>query len=84
MIFNYQDYRQYLKSVLQNRQLKNKRYSLRAFARSLDISPGALSKILNSINNLSEQKALQFAQQLKFNESETDYFLRLVTMNKLN
>jgi uncharacterized protein (TIGR02147 family) len=84
MIFNYQDYRQYLKSVLQNRQLKNKRYSLRAFAKSLNISPGALSKVLNSINNLSEQKALQFAQQLKFNEYETDYFLRLVTMNKLN
>ena len=84
MLFEHQDYREYLKAVLVSRQLKNSRYSLRAFAKSLSISPGALSKILNSINNLSSQKALEFAQHLKLSEKETDYFLHLVTLNNLN
>ncbi len=83
MVLAYNDYREFLKQVLLSRQEKNSRYSLRAFAKSLSISPGALSKVLNSVNNLSHQKALDFSKVLNMNETETNYFLHLVTMNNL-
>ena len=81
MIANQTCYRQILKSELVRRMSKNPRYGQRAFAKSLGISPGALSEILSGKRNLSAKKASQLADKLGYTSVERDYFLSLVLGN---
>jgi len=53
-----------LRSVLAKRMAKNPSYSLRAFARDLEISHTYLSLVINGKKKLSRQKALRFAEVL--------------------
>lgn len=57
-------YRIYLKKKLQRRQSTNKRYSLRAFASSLKIDNGQLSKIISGKALLSVDLADQVAKKM--------------------
>ncbi|MFS4460461.1 helix-turn-helix domain-containing protein [Bdellovibrio sp. HCB2-146] len=58
-------YRTYLKEELQRRKERNSRYSLRAFAKTLSIDNGQLSKIISGKALLSVDLADNISKKLK-------------------
>ncbi len=71
-------YRDVLSHELARRQSSNSRYSLRSFAKKLNIPAPALSEILSGKRGLSCNRAICIAQILEMNEIETEYFVALV------
>lgn len=77
--------RDFLCRELKRRQIANTRYSLRAFARSLDINPSHLSKILRGQIGISEEKFTHFAKVLSVSSSllahlkKKEFFLREIS-----
>ncbi len=69
-----------LQQTLFSKQQKNKRYSLRAFARDLKISPSFLSEVLNGKYGISKQLAGQIADRLGFNSEEMQHFCSLADL----
>ena len=57
-------YRDILESVFKQRANHNARYSLRAFARDLDMSPTSLSDVLNGKKGLSSRSAARVSEHL--------------------
>src|SRR3954470_2795889 len=53
-----------LNESLTSARLRNRAYSLRAFARKLEISPAALSEILNGKRNVSKRLAERLVNNL--------------------
>lgn len=78
MIYEYGDYRQYLKSVLVERMGSNGSYSLRALARDIEVNPSHLSSIHRGEKNLSLDAAARVAGRLGLDHRETEYFCCLV------
>ncbi len=76
----HRDYRPYLRSVLETRTSNNPRYSLRAFARDLRISPQMLSFVMNRKKGISLEVAADLAERLGLNPSESSYFVDLVSL----
>lgn len=72
------NYRDILKTCLKRRLEVRPQYSLRAFARDIGVSPGALSSILKGRYGLSPEKARQVALRLNLNEAEQRSFQILV------
>lgn len=77
-VFLYEDFKAYLKDELERRTLRNTKYSLRAFARDLDISFSRLSEVFTKGEGISLSTARKIADNLRFSELEKDYFLKLV------
>ena len=73
-------YRDVIKNNFETRLKKNPRYSLRAFARDLEVSVGRLSEILNSKSGLSLANAEKIANKLDLSAKEKDLFLNQVTL----
>jgi uncharacterized protein (TIGR02147 family) len=73
-----EDYRLILKEELETRCAQNNRYSLRAFARDLNISPSRLCEVLKGKQGLSRKVALDMADTLGYHGSEKDRFCDLV------
>ena len=69
-----------LQQTLFTKQQKNKRYSLRAFARDLKISPSFLSEVINGKYGISKQLAGQIADRLGFNSEENQHFCSLADL----
>lgn len=67
-------YRQYLKDELARRCEKNPSYSLRAFAKALDVDAGTLSKILSGQQTLSFKMAQRFIPKLELDPAEETQF----------
>ncbi len=71
--------REHLQNELVSRYRKNPRYSLRAFAKSLEIEPSALSKILRGKRRLTSSMQMRIGHRMgmspvemeKFRESES-------------
>ena len=82
-LYEYKDYREYLKSILEERKKSNHHFSLRACASSLEISPTHLVQILNKKRHLSFEKAIKIGLQLKLKEEEIKYFIGLVASESL-
>jgi uncharacterized protein (TIGR02147 family) len=72
------DYREQLKQELEARTLRNPKYSLRAFARDLGLSPSRLSHVLSGHFGLSKIAAETVAQKLGLSNDEQRYFCDLV------
>jgi uncharacterized protein (TIGR02147 family) len=72
------DYREILRDQLNHRIESNPRYSLRAFARDLGLSPSRLSEILNGKQGLSRASAQKIAGRMGFSFDETNRFCDLV------
>jgi transcriptional regulator with XRE-family HTH domain len=68
-------YRKVLQEEFARRKVKNKRYSLRAFAGSLRMDNGQLSKILSGKALLSVDLADQIAKRLKLEDETRVEFL---------
>lgn len=70
--FNYIDI---LNEQLEARSARNSSYSLRAFARDLDLNPSRLSQILSKKKGLSEKGAIELAEKLGLTEREKEFFI---------
>lgn len=77
MNFNY-DYRETIKTELERRISRNSGYTLRSYARDLQISVSSLSLILNKKQGLSLKSAIAMAIRLKLEKAELDFFLESV------
>lgn len=71
-------YQQRLNDEFQERCSKNKRYSLRAFARDLKIAPSSLSETMSGKGGFSERAALRIAEELNLNAKEKGLFVSSV------
>jgi uncharacterized protein (TIGR02147 family) len=67
-------YRDALKSRLSERVAMNPRYSLRAFARDVGLSPSYLSQVLNGTRGLTGKKAPQVFKRLAFSDIDLRLF----------
>lgn len=81
LIGQYKDYRDFLKDSLETRSQKNSKYSLRAFARDLDLAPQILSAVFNKKKGISVEVASKIATRLGLNEQESNYFCDLVDLS---
>jgi uncharacterized protein (TIGR02147 family) len=77
-MFEYSDYRDFLNDELIRRTSVNRAYSLRAFAKSLDLSSGELSELLRGVRKLSLKSAIKISKALGLTSSETKHLLSLV------
>lgn len=68
----------FLEGIFQDRKIKNPRYSKRAFARDMKISPGRLSEILSGKRNLTLKVAQSICGSLKLNKSLSEELFALV------
>ncbi len=84
MLLESNDYRQFLNEELVRKIKINPRYSLRAFARQIGLSPGELSEILRQKRSLSVKGALKIAVHLQLTEAEKDHLLSLIQKEKAN
>lgn len=71
-------YREQIRSAFQKRHEANKNYSLRAFARDLQLDPGQLSSVLNGKKNISLSKASELSKKLFQNPREMLIFFHSV------
>jgi uncharacterized protein (TIGR02147 family) len=78
---SYEHYSDILNEHLEFRKIQNASYSLRAFARDLNIAPSNLSEILRRKQGISPEKAMQIASNLKLSKEESEYFTNLVIAN---
>ena len=67
--------RDYLQKELEARKKRNQLYSLRAFARDLDISPSNLSEFLSAKRDFSQKNSLKVAQQLDLSQQDFERFM---------
>lgn len=86
-VFIYRDWRLVIINDFFARISANPRYSLRAYARDLDFSPGFISKILNGNKVPSQNSALKIFSRIGLNEDEVNYakylFIKSQSQNSL-
>ena len=83
MLNEHESYRDFLRDELVRRIRHNPRYSQRAFARQLGISPGELSEVLAAKRHLSPRSALKAAKSLGLSIEETELLLWLIQKERV-
>lgn len=68
------DFRQYLEDELARRSQNSPRYSLRAFARHLDVDSSFLSKILNGKRTVTLRTIRMFGERLNMPTEDMQHF----------
>lgn len=81
-VFDSGSYIEFLKNELDLRIRQNSRYSLRAFARDLGVSPGAISEILSGKRPLTGKNAAKIAKNLGLNRVEEEALMNLPQRSK--
>lgn len=76
-LYQHRSYRSFLKSVLQERILKNPAYSLRAMAGQLGFSSSQVSEALNGKANFSTESLRKIARKLELDDEQSDYLCKL-------
>lgn len=74
-----EEYLRILKNELEQRKLKNKRYSLRAFSKFLGLNHATLSQVMSKQKGLSLKMAIKITQRLGLDSIEKNKFLTSVT-----
>ena len=82
MLFEHNNYREYLSSLLAERGKRNSGYSMRSFARDLGLQPSLLSEVLNGKRKLTEESALKIATKLQLEPSGREYLRLLVQLDR--
>jgi len=77
-MFHFSRYQDILEDELDRRYKTNPMYSMRAFARDLDIHPSRLCEVLQGKQGLSESSASKITASLDLSKNERDYFVNLV------
>lgn len=82
-IFEYDNYRIYLKEIFEFLKEKDKKFSLRFFARVAGFnSHNTLWNVIRNLNNLSEEAIEKVSKALKLSREEALYFKNLVLLNQ--
>lgn len=82
-VFDYMDYREFLRDVYQENKARNPAYSCRFIARKVGFkSASFFSQILKGRSNISLSTAARFAAFLKLKRKEVDFFEALVLFNQ--
>jgi uncharacterized protein (TIGR02147 family) len=82
-IYDYLDYRQFLKDYYLHFKEHDKKFSQRYFTLKLGVkSSGFLSEIINGKRNLSQKNILQWFKILGFDKDQSNYFEYLVHFNQ--
>lgn len=74
----FDSYQAALKYEFEQRQKRNPMYSLRAYARDLDLSPSHLSKVLSNKSGLSTHRAMVVAKNMGLHSKNINWFKSLV------
>lgn len=82
MLLNHKSCREYLLAELERRVQTNSRYTLRAFARHLSLSPGELSEVLRGKRALGTRALTRVGQALGLNATESRHLTVLAQMDK--
>jgi uncharacterized protein (TIGR02147 family) len=78
-IYQYSDYRKFLKELLEEKKKENRQFSHRAVLQKMGISStGFLANVLSGRKNLTPEQVLKLAQILKLKAGEVRYFECLV------
>ncbi len=77
-LFNYFDFREFLKDDLLERKTRNPGFSIRAMATKLGLNSSTLTRILNDKRNLSSNLLPIFVKFLGLRSKETEYFTHMV------
>lgn len=81
-IYNYQDYRLFLRDFHTECCQRNPKFSLRAFAARLGINASNMIRILNGQRNISASSQERIVTFLKLRDREAEYFNLLVQYNQ--
>lgn len=82
-LFEYSDYRQFLRDYYEFARSKNKKFSFRFFSRLAGFkSSGSILKVMNGQNNLSKDAIPNLAAAMKLNKEEAEFFENLVSFNQ--
>lgn len=82
-VFEFTDYRAFIKTYYEARKALNHNFSLQVFCNSAGFpNKGFLHNVIHGRKNLSHVSALKFAQGMKLTKSETEFFTNLVFFNQ--
>src|SRR5579885_1121656 len=82
-IYDYMDYRGFLKDQFSERKKQNPLFSYRSFNRVAGITSSAfLKQVIDGKRNLGDRGIRMIARGFKMNESERKYFESLVKFNQ--
>jgi uncharacterized protein (TIGR02147 family) len=82
-IYDYIDYRRFLRDWLEEKKAANSVFSTRLLAQKIGLkSTGHVSMILNKKANISGSVALKIAAALKLKKRETDFFQYMVLFSQ--
>jgi uncharacterized protein (TIGR02147 family) len=82
-LFEYDNYRLFLRDFYEASRSKNKKFSFRFFSRLAGFkSSGSILKVMNGQTNLSVESVKKLAVALKLNKEESDFFESLVGFNQ--
>jgi len=82
-VYQYLDYRRFLRDAHEVRKKSAGKYSFRYFAEKAGVgSPSYLKAVMDGKRNLTPDTARGFARALGLNKQQTRYFVALVAMNQ--
>jgi uncharacterized protein (TIGR02147 family) len=82
-LFDYADYRQFIKDYVLTRQSANRAFSYRYLAMKAGINSSSFyTQIVKGARNLTKNTILRTCQALKLSDSEAEYFEHLVFFNQ--
>lgn len=77
-IFEYLDYRDYLREFYEEKKAENPFFSYKLFGRMVDIDQSYLAKVLVKVRHIAEKSIKKFIGYFKFSRQEGEYFETLV------
>lgn len=78
------EYLNILEEIFKERRLRNNRYSLRAFARDLNMNPSTLSAVMNSKRPFPAEHMEEVCERLNLTESEEKNFNKSIEVGATN
>ncbi len=82
-VFEYLDYREFLRGYYNQKKEANPAFSLRVFSDKIGFkAKDFISRVMNGDKNLSSQSIPKVASGLRLGKHETEFFIALVTFNQ--
>jgi uncharacterized protein (TIGR02147 family) len=76
------NYRKYLKAALADKCARRPGYSMRAFAKQVNLSASHFSRVLNGEKDLSHEAATRVAVELDLTDRDREHFMDLISYEK--
>jgi len=77
-IFDYLDYRDYLREYYEEKKVENPFFSYKLFGRMVDIDQSYLAKVLIKERHIAQKSIRKFVEYFKLSDIEAEYFETLV------